>query len=168
MTQSFHTRSCFQRIGFVDFSTVPMTQSFHTRSCFHCLCSMHVFCKIRQLWVNSGDGLWILVPLTWTKIFILQWWWFEDFQWWWFVDFSTYSMTQSFHTRSCFHRLCSMHVCCKKRQVWVDRGDGLWILVPFTWTKIFILSLVFTAFDPCTYAVKYVNFGSTGAMGCGF
>ena len=156
MTQSFHTRSCFHRLcsmhvcckkrhflgrrgrWFVDFSTVHMTQSFHTRSCFHRLCSMQVCSKKRQLWVDSGDGLWILVPFPWPKNFILG------------LVITAYIP------------------CCKKPQLWVDRGDGLWILVPFPWPKVFILGLVFTAYVPCTYAVKNKNFGSTGAMVCGF
>ena len=78
------------------------------------------------------------------------------------------SHAKSFHTRSCFHRQRSMHVCCKIRQLWVDRSDGLWIFVPVPWPKVFILVLVFTAYVPCTFAVKYVNFGFTGAMVCGF
>ena len=37
-----------------------------------------------------------------------------------FVDFSIVPMTQSFHSRSLFQRLCSMEVCCKLRQLWVN------------------------------------------------
>jgi len=85
-----------------------------------------------------------------------------------FVDKSTIFMTQSFHTRSCFHRFCFIHVCCKIHHIWVDRGHVLWILVPFLWPKVFILGLVFTAFVSCMYAVKFVIFGSTGAMFCEF
>ena len=83
--------------------------SLHTKSCFHRLCSMHVCYKIRQLWVDRGDGLWILVSFPWPKNLILG------------LVFTAYVP------------------CCIKRQLWVDRGDGLWILVPFPWPKNFIL-----------------------------
>ena len=154
MTQNCHTRSCFQRVCtipecseirqfwvdrgqvFVDFSTVSMTQNCHTRSCVNFLCSMPVCSEIRQLWVDRGQV---------------------------FVDFSNVSMTQNCHTRSCFHRLWSMPLCSEIQQLWVDRGHVLWILVPFPWPKIVILGLVFNAYVPFPNAVKYVNFGSTGA-----
>ena len=77
------------------------------------------------------------------------------------VDFSTVPMTQSGHTSSCFHRLCSMQVFCKKRKLWVDRV--MWILEPFSWPKVVILGPVFIDSVPCKYSVKYVNFGSTWA-----
>ena len=35
--------------------------------------------------------------------------------------------------------------------------------VPFPWPTVVILDLVFTVYVPCTYALKYVKFGSTEA-----
>ena len=164
MTQSFHYRSCFHRLGFVDFSTVPITQSFHTRSCFHRLCSMPVCCKKSK--TMGRQERWFVDFCTgpMTQRFHTR----SCFHRLGFVDLSTVPMTQRFHTRSCIHRQCSMHVCCKIRRLWVNMGGGLLNLVTFPWPKVFILGLVYTAYVPCTYAVKHVNFGSTGAMVCRF
>ena len=120
----------FESTGLFRFLYVAMTQSDHTRSCFHRVCSMHVFSKIRQLWVDRGRVLWILVPFPWPKMIIqglvfivsvpckysVK---YVQFGWTGagIVDFSTVSMTESGHTRYCFHRLCSMNVCSKIRQL---------------------------------------------------
>ena len=37
-------------------------------------------------------------------------------------DFSTVSKTQSCHTRSCSHHLCSIHVCCKNKSILSRQG----------------------------------------------
>ena len=125
---------------YVDFGTVPMTQSSHTRSCFHRLCSINVCCKKRQLWVDRGCVMLILVPVPWPKVVILG------------LVFIVY-VSSTYPVGN---------------QLWVDSCRVMLILVPFPWPKVLILGLVFIVYVSSTYPVRNVNFGSTVAVLCWF